>query len=343
MKKILFVAALAISTVIVLSCENPPIFAAIEQEVKLNPASVQGFVYGIVKIGDRLYASNGKIHYKKVGARGGWSRMGGCPSGLCTMIATDGSSLYASFGNDGSFKAYKYASSTWMDLPGAAASAQFIVGTKSVFAFQKNNSSYTFYTIESGSVSHTWTNTKIPSGAAGAYCLFEDGLYKNDGTKITVSGSPSSGLKGICEGPTSNSVFVFDNSKLYCYDGNTSTWTNIAHGIHSPQKSTAYLPEKQLVLISSKNSYGEIKLNSALLTNLANAKPVSAGTSDSSIPGKNYYQYQNSVGKYPLNSIAAFNHAPNGYIIYAGVLDPTAKYTGLWGFYSFDKQEWNRE
>ena len=67
MKKILFVAALAISTVIVLSCENPPIFAAIEQEVKLNPASVQGFVRGTIKIGTTLYTSNGKRYYKSVG------------------------------------------------------------------------------------------------------------------------------------------------------------------------------------------------------------------------------------------------------------------------------------
>ena len=68
MKKILFAATLAVSLVIVLSaCKNPPIFAAIEQEVKLNPASVKGRVRGIVKIGDTLYASNGKIWYKEKG------------------------------------------------------------------------------------------------------------------------------------------------------------------------------------------------------------------------------------------------------------------------------------
>lgn len=68
MKKILFAATLAVSLVIVLSaCKNPPIFAAIEQEVKLNPASVKGRVRGIVEIGDTLYASNGKIWYKEKG------------------------------------------------------------------------------------------------------------------------------------------------------------------------------------------------------------------------------------------------------------------------------------
>ena len=343
MKKILFAAALAISAIIVSSsCENPPIFAAIEQEVKLNPASVKGFVHGIVKIGDILYASNGKIYYKTVGARGGWSRMGGCPSGLCTMIATDGDNLYASFGNDSSFKAYKYASSTWTDLPNAAASAQYVVGTKTVFAFDSKAGK--IYPITGGTAGTSWNSTKAPVGAAGAYCLFEDGLYKNDGSKITVSGSPSSGLKGICEGPTSNSVFVFDNSKLYCYDNNSASnkWTSIAHGVSNPQSIT-YLPSKQLVLISGKNGYGEIKLASVSLTNLANAKLVSAGSSDSSIPWKNYHQYQNSVGKYTINPIKAFDYGTNGYIIYTGVLDHTAKYTGLWGFYYPDRIEWNRE
>lgn len=65
MKKILFAAALAVAAVIVSSaCENPPIFAAIEQEVKLNPSSVTGSIRGggIIKIGSTLYVSNGKIY-----------------------------------------------------------------------------------------------------------------------------------------------------------------------------------------------------------------------------------------------------------------------------------------
>lgn len=343
MKKRIFAIAFVISVVLGLSaCKNPPIFAAIEQEVKLKQASVKGFVRGVVKVNDKLYTSNGKISQKSVGSTGTWSEMSGCPSGLCTMIATDGANLYASFGNDGSFKAYKYDTSTWTDLPGAAASAQYVVGTKTVFAFEKTDNGYTLYTINNSAVSNKWNSTKAPIGAAGSYCLLEDGLYKNDGTtitKVTVTDSPSSGLKGICEGPTSNSVFVFTDSTLYCYDG--SAWTNAKHNVSAPQSIT-YLPSKQLVLISGKNGYGEIKLDSGTATNLADAKSVSAGSSDSSVPSKNYYQYNNSVGKYVINPIYAFDYK-SGYIIYTGVNDPNAKYTGLWGFYSFDKKEWNRE
>jgi len=331
MKKIVFSAALAISAVIISSaCENAPIFAAIEQEVKLKPASVKGNIRKMIRIGDTLYTANGKIYDKSVGSTGKWSAMSGCPSGLCTMIATDGSNLYASFGKDSSFKAYKYDFSTWTDLPGAAASAQYVVGSGTVFAIDNG----TIYPITGGAPGTSWSHSGVPKGAARTYCLFGDGLYANDGMRIP--GSPSSGLKGICEGPAT-SVFVFDDSTLYCYDG-SSTWTIIGHGVSSPQSIT-YLPSKQLVLISGIRGYGEVKLTG---TDLTGARTVSAGSSDSSIPSANIHQYNNSVGKYVINPINAFDHGGR-YIIYAGVNDPNAKYTGLWGFYNPGQTEWNRE
>lgn len=346
MKKILFAATLAVSLVIVLSaCKNPPIFAAIEQEVKLNPASVKGRVRGIVKIGDTLYASNGKIWYKEKGKTGKWSEMKDCPSGLCTGLAVDGPDLYAAFEQSDTFAIYWYDPGTksWTKVPGLTAQAVF--GSRLVFAIESgksgNATTYTIRTIEHGTLSAPWTSPtdKAPVGAAGLYCLLEDGLYKKDRTKIP--GSPSSGLKGICEGPTDSSVFVVDNTKLYCYNGNTSTWTNIVHGVSSPQSIT-YLENKHLVLISGVKGYGEIKLASATDTNLANAHTVSAGSADSSVPPGNILQYNNSVGKYVINPIYAFDSS-TGYVIYAGINDPNTKYSGLWGFYNPGQIEWNRE
>lgn len=344
MKKILFAATLAVAAIIVSSsCENPPIFAAIEQEVKLNPASVTGFVRGVVRIRDEdrdtLYASNGKIFYKTTGSQGKWSGMSrpNSENDRCISIATDGANLYASFGNDGTFKAYKYASSKWIELPGAAASAQYVVGTDTVFAFDPNAGK--IYTISGDTEWPSWDNTTAPVGAAGTYCLLEDGLYTTTGSKITGSDSPTSGLKGICKGPE-NSVFVFDNSMLYCYDGNA--WTKVTHGVSNPQ-SICYLSNKQLVLLSGIKGYGEIKLASLSAVNLENAKTVSAGSPDSSILSENYYQYTNSVGKYTLNPINAFDQGADGYIIYVGVNDPNTRYTGLWGFYNPNRKQWNRE
>ena len=341
MKKILFAATLAVSLVIVLSaCKNPPIFAAIEQEVKLKSASVKGFVYGIVKIGDTLYASNGKIWYKEKGKTGKWSEMKDCPLGRCTGLAVSGPYLYAAFGQGDTFTIHWYdtGDKSWKKVSGLAAKAVF--GTQVVFAVNKeSDTAYTIRVIAGGS-STSWSTGKFPVGAARTYCLLEDGLYNNAGLKVLDS--PSSGLKDICEGPTDSSVFVVDNTKLYCYDGNTSTWTSTPHGVSSPQSIT-YLKNKHLVLISSGiKGYGEIKLASATDTNLENAHTVSVGSADSSVPSANIHQYNNSVGKYVINPINAFDHN-GGYIIYAGVNDPNARYTGLWGFYNPGQTEWNRE
>lgn len=339
MKKILFAATLAVSFVIMLSaCKNPPIFAAIEQEVKLKPASIKGFIRGVVRIGDTFYTSNGKMFHKPVGSKGKWLEMSKCPDGFCTGLATDGANIYAAFGKDNTFTVHKYDTATlqWKQMDGLA--AQSVVGTNIVFAINPvNTTTYMISPIENGAVSSpAWSIGKFPVGAAREYCLLEDGLYNKTGSKI--ADSPTSGLKGICEGPGS-SVFVFTDSTLYCYDG--SRWTNIKHNVSAPQSIT-YLPSKQLVLISGKNGYGEIKLAAASDTNLANAKAVSAGSSDSSIPSKNYYQYTNSVGKYTLNPINAFDYN-DGYIIYVGANDPNTRYTGLWGFYVPGQIEWNRE
>jgi uncharacterized lipoprotein TP_0136 len=342
--KILFAATLAVSLVIVLSaCKNPPIFAAIEQEVKLNPASVKGRVRGIVKIGDTLYASNGKIWYKEKGKTGKWSEMKDCPSGLCTGLAVDGPDLYAAFEQSDTFAIHWYDPGTksWPKVLGLTAQAVF--GSRVVFAIESgksgNATTYTIRTIEHGTLSAPWTSPtdKAPVGAAGLYCLLEDGLYKKDRTKIT--GSPSSGLKGICDGPTLNSVFVVDNTKLYCYDG--THWTSITHGVSNPQSIT-YLKNKHLVLISSGiKGYGEIKLAGDAPT-LAGAQPIKAGSADSSVPPGNILQYNNSVGKYVINPIYAFDSS-TGYVIYAGINDPNTRYTGLWGFYNPGQIEWNRE
>ena len=48
------------------SCKNEPIFAAIEEEVKLKKQSIQGLVLGIIKIGNTVYSANPKNVFKKL-------------------------------------------------------------------------------------------------------------------------------------------------------------------------------------------------------------------------------------------------------------------------------------
>ena len=125
---------------------------------------------------------------------------------------------------------------------------------------------------------------------------------------------------------------------MYCYDG--THWTSTAHGVSNPQSIT-YLHNKHLVLISGIKGYGEIKLAGDAPT-LVGAQSIKAGSADSSVPPGNILQYNNSVGKYVINPIYAFDSS-TGYVIYAGVNDPNTKYSGLWGFYNPGQIEWNRE
>lgn len=326
MKKTIAAAA-AVLLIIIASCKNPPIFAAIEQEVKLKPASVKGFVSGVVKIGGTLYTSNGKIFQKSFGTTGKWSELSG-PGGRSLSIASDGTKLYAVFENNGSYKAY-VRSGGWNPID---APIRSVAGTEKVFGSDGSN----IYSITDTNAVPLTGVTGTLKGAAGNYFLLETGLYAAGG--IAIAGSPSGGLKGICKGPNS-SVLIFDNSTVHCYNG--TGWTSIAHGVSSPLSIT-YLPVKQLVLVSGRAGFGEIKLATPSSVNLNGARRVSAGSADSAVPPGNYYQYKNSVGKWYLNPIAAFDNGSD-YIIYTGVLDNNTKYSGLWGFYYPVQIEWNRE
>ncbi|MGP1490572.1 MAG: hypothetical protein ACTTI6_05870 [Treponema sp.] len=322
------------------ACTNPPIFAAIEQEVKLKNASIKSFVYKMVRLENTLFAANGALFKKELGDIRKWEPIREVDDyGRCIGLAEDDANLYGLFGDNGSFKVYKADKNgaNWPAVP-CMDSADFLAGTKIVFA--ADTGSKKMYVLSGASAGTNWSlpDKVIPVGAAGVYCLLGNGLYTEAGA--LVNESPTTDLKGICEGP-GNAVFVLDAANLYCYTG--SVWSKIPHKVESPQSIT-YLPRKQLVLIGGKNGYGEIKLKEG--ADLAKAERVSAGAEGSSIPQKNYDQYQNSVGKWLLNPIMAFDYEntdKNGYIIYAGALDPNATYSGLWGFYYDNQIEWNRE
>lgn len=334
-KKIIGLAFIVYAAVIISACNNPPIFAAIEQEVKLKPASIKSFVYKIVSVNSTLFATNGTLFRKTLGETGKWESISGA-GGRCIGLASDNKYLYGLFENNGSFTVHytNGDAKDWKKVENLG-SVNFLAGTKTIFA--ADTSSKKMYVLKDGSAvsSWNWTADVLPVGAAGSYCVFENGLYTAAGA--SVAGAPTTDIKGICDGPN-NALFVFDSSTLHCYNG--SSWSKIAHKVISPQSIT-YLSRKKLVLIGGKNGYGEIQLTEG--TDLAKAQIVTLGTDNSSVPPSNYHQYKNSVGKWLLNPIMAFDY-DKGYIIYAGALDQNATYSGLWGFYSYGTQiEWNRE
>ncbi|MGP1594126.1 MAG: hypothetical protein ACTTH8_02635 [Treponema sp.] len=310
------------------SCKNPPIFAAIEQEVKLKKASVLGFIRGITQIDDTLYVSNGKLFTKTVGDTGRWTSIG-CP-GNAGSLATDGTNLYGVF--DGS--AYTRTGTVWQRVD---KNINIVGGTKTVFG---QDNSKKIYTISGPTAHFVADGNDFFKGAAGNFCITEKGVYDSSGLK-SGSGTPTLGLIAICAGEESSDdhVFILTSGTLYAYNG--TAWTSIAHSQAAPQ-SVTYLKDRKLVLISGAGGFSEIKLDNADQMNLGSAKRISVGSSDSSVPASCYHQYLNSIGKWHINPIYSVKMNSN-YILYAGVLDSNTKYTGLWGFYNPGQTEWNRE
>ncbi|MGP1438844.1 MAG: hypothetical protein ACTTKH_07220 [Treponema sp.] len=317
------------------SCRNEPIFAAIEEEVKLKKQSIQSVVLGIIKIGNTVYTANPKNIFKKeVGVKGEWASIQS-PGGMCTSFATDSSKLYATFFENG---AYVYDSNTWQKLNSPEEIIKIVSG-QSIIGINKDNevfklSGNTFTKMLSGGKAIKLTEGL--KGGGGVYFADKSSLYSSlTGAKIPLS-SELQNIKDIREGNTSNEVFILTSSSLFHYDG--SSLTSIKHKVLSVLCMT-YSKERSLVLIGGKLGYKEIKVTGSSLTS---AKVISPGDEASTTPPSCYNQYNNSIGKWLIRPIELIN-TPSGYIIYAGVGGGDPKYTGLWGFYNPGQLEWNRE
>lgn len=336
MKKIIYkyFLLLSIFSFFNFACKNEPIFAAIEEEVKLKKQSVQGLVLGIIKIGNTLYCANPKnVFTKTVGHTGEWSAIS-LPGGMCTSLATDGTKLYATFlGNS----AYIYDSGSWQKLTSPEDIVQIVSG-QSIIGINASNEVFKL-------AGTTFTKMLVASkpikldqglkGGGGVYFADKTSLYSStNGAKIPLSDVQN--IKDISEGNDPNKIFILTNSTLFHYDG--TTLTSIKHQVLSVW-CMSYSKEKSLVLVGGSQGYKEIEVSGATLTG---AKVISPGSTSSTTPPSCYNQYNNSVGKWLVRPIALIT-TPEGYIIYAGVGGANPKYTGLWGFYNPGKLEWNRE
>lgn len=317
-------------------CKNPPMFAAIEQEVKLKKASVTGTVRGLVKIGNDLYVSNGRLFTKKVGNTGSWSTVSA--PGTSGSLAVDSSdNLYGIFDYNTAYIRLKD-QTDWKkyDTP-----LQVVAGTDTVFA-QGKDAAKLYVLTTTTATAINGNDFGVLKTAAGDYCGTTKGIYDRSGVKQN-GGAPTGGVLAMCKGKD-NAVFAADSSKLYLHDG--SSWSSMQHGVSSPAAIT-YLASKQLVLIAGSSGFAEIvvKADSSGSLTLNDAQKRAIGSEQSSIPRQYLYQYQHSVGKWPLNPLFAVEKTSpaEGYILYAGVLDSNARYTGLWGFYNPGQLEWNRE
>ena len=186
------------------SCTNAPIFAAIEQEVKLKPASVSGVIRSTpVAIGSTLYVANGRLFQKTKGNTGKWEEVN--IPGYCTSIATDGMHLYGTFNGSG----YQYNGSGWTPITGA--DIIYVSGTAMVFAI---DAAHKLYTVSGTTATFKaqLASDEILRGAVGGYCITNKQMYA-EGVPVPP-GAPSGNLQSMCAGPVANSFFVASGNTL---------------------------------------------------------------------------------------------------------------------------------
>ena len=318
------------------ACKNEPIFAAIEEEVKLKKQSIQGLVLGIVKIGNTVYSANPKNVFKKnVGDTGEWASIS-LPGGMCTSIASDGTKLYATFLDYG---AYVYDNGGWQKLSSPEDVVQIVSG-QSIIGINSSNEVFKLTGTNFTKMLNGGNAIKLDEGLKGGggdYFADKSSVYSSiSGTKVPLSGVQN--IKDVCEGNDPNKIFILTSSTLFHYDGSSLTLTSVKHQVLSVWCMN-YSKEKSLVLVGGSQGYKEVKV---VGTSLTGAEVISPGSVSSTTPPSCYNQYNNSVGKWLVRPIALIT-TPKGYVIYAGVGGGDPKYTGLWGFYDPDQHEWNRE
>lgn len=310
------------------ACKSSYILAAIENEIKLKKATAAGTITNIVKVGSNLYCCNGRVLTKSAFSEDEWSELGVPVSGLATSVASDGTKLYVSLiDSDANGKGIWVYDGTWSKLDGTDHIVH-VSGSGTVFA-ASNDAVFP--------VNGTSLGTKIPGNlvsAGGDYCSNGTATYGKSGTQ--VSAAPG-GIRAIDK----DGQYFLTKTHLYV----SSDWSkSFEHGILEPTDAVLldHSGKKILLVSSNEGGYAEIEIDTSDITKCKTIRP---GADGSTTPRECSEQYASSVGKYPAFCIFAEASASGGdYYIQLGANDHNyAKFTGLWGFYSNGKKEWNRE
>ena len=323
------------------ACNNRPIFAAIEQEVELKEFSVGGNVLSLVATDTMVYASNlAGVYSKSKNSDGPWSKI--LTVERTQKLAKNAANVFASFATE-PVKFYDESTKTWADVPHAE-NIRIIAGDTTVFGY--DSSQKKVYKVEAGGISSPIATGEVHFlYAAGNYVVVQSKnsakLYKADASPAVEISNLPSGVKGMCSTGNPNEVFVLAGSTVYYING--GTWNNKISISKSPE-SISYFKERKTILLGCDKGYTEIQLDNVHTTDLSKAKQLNPGNSGSTTPPGSYSQYQTTLGSYRTKPVLGVSRGGNEYAIFMGIHPGTiTRNTGLWGFYSDKKREWNRE
>lgn len=328
------------------ACNYRPIFAAIEQEIDLKEFSVEGNVLSLLESGGNVYASNlAGVYSKSKNSDGPWSKI--LKASGTQKLASDTTDVVFACFVSGSVKYYE--SGSWKTVPGSE-NIRIIAGNKIVFGY--DSSQKKVFKIETTGLSSPIDTGEVHSlSAAGNYVLVKSKdsakLYK-DGVSAAVPGLPTRST-AICPAGADDKIFVLAGSTVYYYgSAPDDNWNNKISISGSPD-NTSYFEAgtRKTILLGCDKGYTEIRLDNADSTNLSKAKQLNPGAEDSTTPPGSYSQYQTTLGSYYTNPVLGVERGNAGsgeYAVFLGINSSVIKRnTGLWGFYSDKKREWNRE
>ncbi|UTC62373.1 hypothetical protein E4O05_00170 [Treponema sp. OMZ 787] len=318
------------------SCNNTPIFSVIENEISLKKFSVEGNVLGLIEKDNNVYVANrAGVYVKNKDDEANWKEILTADRGI-QKIASNSDNVFVCF-ESGNVKYYDESNEVWKDVP-STENIRVLYGDKTVFGYEENSGK--IYKITKTGID----TVSIPGvskliSAAGDYFLVKANnkikLYKN-GTEI--SGVPQNAI-ALCSYDNSN-IFVLAGSTIYYYDSN---WNNSISISKSPI-SISYFKERKTILLGSEKGYTEVKLNDATPTLLSNAQQINPGSSGSTTPPSSYSQYQTTLESYYTFPVLGVQRGSGDYAVFLGISSGIIqRNTGLWGFYSDKKREWNRE
>ena len=330
------------------SCQNQPIFSAIEQEIYLKNFSVDGNIIGIINVGGNVYAaspanicSKGKVSDEK------WSEI--LDAGRITGLASDGTNIFVSF-QSGKVKFLDTGNTNngWKNIPNTE-NIQGVFGNKTVFGYDLKNKKV--YKISTSSCQEILAGSNSLISAANDYFLItgkpKTGNEAAVPPKLYKGASLQTGLpekaSKICAFDNDN-LFVLAGSSLYYYTGD-GTWNNkIEIKKDKVPFTISYFKERKTVLIGCIKGYTEIKLDNDNPTDLSKAKQLNPGEEGSTTPPACKAQYQSALGLYLTSPILGIDRGGSNYALFVGIhAGSIYRNTGLWGFYSDKKREWNRE
>ncbi|HPO02187.1 MAG TPA: hypothetical protein PL077_02495 [Treponemataceae bacterium] len=344
------------------SCDADPIFSAIEEEVAIADASVNGSVTSLFGFGDYLWLTDGYLRRKPAmsGSDGDWKSMDFPGSATrCQQIATDGTYIYAIFqkGTNWDFDSVRYSADgeTWpvLDIGGLQASAIYSGANRVIFFTDSRSGAVDGYEIDVSTLAVTAitnaTNLKQITGfaAVGTTVYFSTreqvySLAAGDTAATPIAGSsvanaPSASIAGLAADGTN----LYAVNAGYCFSWNGSAWGTFGHDTSDPT-AFAYIASKQLLLIGGKSGYTEVDLSNG------NASQTPGKATNSSIGTDDYSQYNGSIDSYRVGNFVvvedpAYSPAGDAYTLYLTIVSPVTTRAGLWSYYPSTRSEWNRE